>query len=287
MVDGATSDEALRVVLVVALVAAAGVLAGIFLSNAGKRRGVRRGAEFSEVRAVALEDLRALGDDLRNLDVDLQAAAHENPEAVNQHTRAYEYLEQAAVAFDRAANPEDLAAVSNALESGRFAMNASRTLFERGEAPRRRPPCFFDTRHGPSVDDVGWMPPDGPPRPVPACESCMWSIANGVEPAARQVSAGGRKIAFYDAPPHFESWFAGYFGGAAAGLVDGFPLGRALDDGYAGGLNTFGGGYGYLPVSYADTGILDPGGADIGHRQPGADTELVIRPAGHDTDSEG
>jgi hypothetical protein len=32
--------------------------------------------------------------------------------------------------------------------------------------------------------------------------------------------------------------------------------------------------------------VLDPGGADIGHRRPGADTELVIRPAGHDADTQ-
>ncbi len=177
--------------------------------------------------------------------------------------------------------------MSTALEAGRYHMTLARARFEGREPPQRRPPCFFDTRHGPSVDDVGWMPKTGPPRPVPACEACMRSVADGVEPVARQVIAAGRRMPFYEAPPHFESWFAGYFGGAAAGLVDGFPLGRALDDGYAGGLNTFGGGYGYLPVSYADTGLLDPGGADIGHRQPGADTELVIRPAGYDADTEG
>src|SRR5919197_3717630 len=112
----------------------------------------------------------------------------------------------------------------------------------------------------------------------------MRTIAKGADPPAGQVVAGGRRMAFSAAPPHFESWFAGYFGGAAAGLVDGFPLGRALDDGYAGGLNTFGGGYGYLPVSYADTGVPDPGGGDIGQGRPGADTGLLIRRAGHDTE---
>jgi hypothetical protein len=274
MVDGWASDEVLRVVLLVALVAAAAVLAGVFLSNAGRRRGVRRGADFSEVRAVALEDLRALGEDLRNLDVDLQAAAQENPEAVNQHTRAYEYLEQAAVAFDRAADPEDLAAVSGALESGRFAMTAARGLFERGEAPRRRPPCFFDTRHGPSVDDVGWMPADGPSRPVPACEDCRKKVANSLDPPVRRVRTGGRRVPFYNAPPQFESWFGGYFGRAAADLVGGFPLGNALDDGFAGGRRTSGGGYGYVPLSFADTGVLDSGGADTGERawEPGSVT---------------
>jgi hypothetical protein len=238
------------------------------------------------VRALAREDIVALGDDLRNLDLGPEAE-NDGSQAARDYTRAYESFQQAVEAFERAEGPNDFAPVSTALEAGRYYMTVARARFEGGDLPQRRPPCFFDTRHGPSVDDVGWMPQSGPPRPVPACENCMRSIANGVEPPARQVTSGGRKMPFYDAPPHFESWFAGYFGGAAAGLVDGFPLGRALDDGYAGGLNTFGGGYGYLPVSYADTGILDPGGADIGHQQPGADTELVIRPAGHDADIEG
>ena len=251
-----------------------------------RRRRSGRTSGFGDVRALAREDIVALGDDLRNLDVGLEAES-DNPQAIRDYTRAYESFQQAVEAFERAAGPNDFAPVSTALEAGRYYMTLARARFEGGEIPQRRPPCFFDTRHGPSVDDVGWMPQSGPPRPVPACESCMWSIANGVEPSARQVASGGRKLPFFDAPPHFESWFAGYFGGAAAGLVDGFPLGRALDDGYAGGLNTFGGGYGYLPVSYADTGVLDPGGADIGHRQPGADTELVIRPAGYDADHEG
>lgn len=261
-------------------------LVDVVVVNMLRRRRTGRTSGFGDVRALAREDIVALGDDLRNLDVGLEAES-DNSLATRDYTRAYESFQQAVEAFERATSPNDFAPVSTALEAGRYHMTLARARFEGREIPQRRPPCFFDTRHGPSVDDVGWMPVGGPPRPVPACNSCMWNIANGVEPAPREVVAGGRKMPFYDAPPYFESWFAGYFGGAAAGLVDGFPLGRALDDGYAGGLNTFGGGYGYLPVSYADTGVLDTGGADIGHRQPGADTELVIRPAGHDADTEG
>jgi hypothetical protein len=261
-------------------------LVDVVVVNVLRRRRSGRTSGFGDVRVLAREDIVALGDDLRNLDVSLEAES-DSSLAMRDYTRAYESFQQAVEAFERATGPNDFAPVSTALEAGRYYMTLARARFEGREIPQRRPPCFFDTRHGPSVDDVGWMPVGAPPRPVPACDSCMSNIANGVEPAPRQVLAGGRKRPFYDAPPHFESWFAGYFGGAAAGLVDGFPLGRALDDGYAGGLNTFGGGYGYLPVSYADTGVLDPGGADIGHRQPGADTELVIRPAGHDADTEG
>jgi hypothetical protein len=253
-------------------------------SNALQRRRRGRTTGFADVQALAREDIVALGEDMRDLDVGLEAET-DNPTALRDYTRAHESFQQGVEAYERASSPEDFAPVSTALEAGRYYMTMARARFEGREVPQRRPPCFFDTRHGPSVDDVGWIPTSGPSRPVPACDTCMRSIANGTEPVARQVLSAGRRMPFYEAPPHFESWFAGYFGGAAASLVDGFALGRALDDGYAGGLNTFGGGYGYLPVSYADTGLLDTGGADIGQRRPGADTELLIRPAGHDADT--
>jgi hypothetical protein len=273
--DAVARDTALQLVLVFALIAALAVFASITARHLGARRGLRRNQEVAEVRAVVEQDLRALGDDLRDLDVDLQAAEAEHPGALAQYSRAYEQLERASEAFERAATVEDMAPVSSALESGRFAMDAARAMFEGGEAPRRRPPCFFDTRHGTSVDDVGWEPPTGPSRPVPACSACMQAVASGVQPPPRRVRAGGSTVPFYEAPPYFESWFGGYFGGAAADLVGGFPLGRALDDGYVGGLNTFGGGYGHMPVSYADTGILDSGGAIMGEDEAEAGTITI------------
>jgi hypothetical protein len=259
-------------------------LAIMSYSGTLRRRPQSRTAGFADVQALAYEDITALDGELRELEAGLEAAG-DNPPGQRDYQRAKESLDQAKLAYDQAHVADDFAPVSTAVEAGRYFMTLARARLEGREAIQRRPPCFFDTRHGPSVDDVGWIPVTGPPRPVPACEACMRSVAGGVEPVARQVVAGGRRMAFYNAPPHFESWFAGYFGGAAASLVDGFPLGRALDDGYVGGLNTFGGGYGYLPVSFADTGLLDPGGGDIGTGLSGADTELLVRPAGHDVDS--
>jgi hypothetical protein len=268
-------NTVLVAVLAVAGVVALGVLLALGLENRSERRSIRRTTQFAEVKATAQEDLDALADDLGNLNVDLQAAETDNPRAVNQYTRAYEYLERAGQAFEQARSPADLAQVSSALESGRFSMAAARAMFERGTAPRRRPPCFFDTRHGPSVHDVGWEPPYGPPRPVPACQACMRQIASGVQPQPRRVRAGLRRVPFYEAPAHYESWFGGYFGGAAADLVAGFPLGNALDDGFVGGRHSSGGGYGYLPVSYADTGVLDSGGAITGERESDSGTITI------------
>jgi hypothetical protein len=269
------ADTVLLVLLALAGVVALSVLAALGLENRSNRRTLRSRSQFAEAKAVSQEDLTALGDDLRNLAVDFQADELDNPAAVNQYTRAHELMERAEQAFEQARSPNDLAQVSSALESGRYAMTAARAMFERRDPPRRRPPCFFDPRHGPSVNDVGWEPPTGPPRPVPACEACMRQIANGVQPQPRRVRTGMRRVPFYDAPPHFESWFGGYFGGAAADLVAGFPLGKALDDGFVGGRNTSGGGYGYLPVSYADTGVLDSGGAITGERESDSGTITI------------
>jgi hypothetical protein len=273
--DTVARDTALQLVLVFALIAALAVVASIVARNLGARRGLRRGQEFDEVRAVVEQDLRALDHDLRDLDVDIQAVQAEHPQALAQYSRSFEQYERASEAFEQATTVEDMAPVSSALESGRFAMDATRAMFEGRDPPRRRPPCFFDTRHGTSVDDVGWEPPTGPPRPVPACSACMQAIAAGVQPRPRMVRAGGRTVPFYEAPSHFESWFGGYFGGAAADLVAGFPLGKALDDGYVGGLNTYGGGYGHVPASYADTGILDSGGAIMGEHESDAGTITI------------
>jgi hypothetical protein len=273
--DGADGNTLLVVLLAIAGVVTLAVLLALTLENRSERRSVRFGNQFGEAKAVAQEDLTALADDLRNLDVDLQADELDNPQAVNQYTRAHEFLERAEQAFEQARDPTDLAQVSTALESGRFAMASARALFERRDPPRRRPPCFFDTRHGPSVNDVGWEAPGGPPRPVPVCAACMRQIASGAQPQPRKVRTGLRRVPFYDLPPHFESWFGGYFGGAAADLVVGFPLGNALDDGFVGGRNSSGGGYGYLPVSYADTGVLDTGGAITGERESDSGTITI------------
>ena len=271
----ADGNTVLVVLLAVAGALALAVLLALFRENRLERRSVLSGHQFGEARSASEDDLNALADDLRNLNVDLQAEEAGNPQAVNQYTRAYEYLERAEEAFERARSPADLARVSSALESGQYAMAAARAMVEGGDPPRRRPPCFFDTRHGPSVHDVGWEPPYGPPRPVPACQACMRQIASGVQPQPRRVRAGLRRVPFYEAPAHFESWFGGYFGGAAADLVAGFPLGNALDDGFVGGRHSSGGGYGYLPVSYADTGVLDSGGAITGERESDSGTITI------------
>ena len=129
-------NTVLVVVLAVAGVVALGVLLALGLENRSERRSIRSTTQFAEVKATAQEDLDALADDLANLNVNLQAAEADNPQAVNQYTRAYESLERASQAFEQARSPADLAQVSSALESGRFSMAAARAMVVRHGACR-------------------------------------------------------------------------------------------------------------------------------------------------------
>jgi hypothetical protein len=231
------------------------VVGGLLIDKTRQRRARSR-SNFREVRTTSEEDVAALSADLHALDATMGVVDVTSDQALAELAAARESFEKAHERLAEASKPEDLAAVSSALEAARFYMTSARSRVEGHGGLRRRAPCFFDTRHGPSVNDVGWIPTGAAPRPVPACAMCMRQVNDNVQPPVRLVRAGGELVPFYHAPPHFESWFGGYFGGAAHGLVQGFPLGRALDDGFAGARN-MGIGYGYVPASFADTGELD------------------------------
>jgi hypothetical protein len=231
-----------------------------------RRRRARSRSNFREVRATSEEDVAALSTDLAALDATMGVIEETSDQAMAELAAARKSFETAHERLAQASNPEELAPVSSALEAARFFMTSARSRVEGHGGLRRRAPCFFDTRHGPSVNDVGWIPTGAAPRPVPACATCMRQVNDHVQPAARLVRVGGDQVPFYEAPPHFESWFGGFFGGAAHSLVQGFPLGRALDDGFAGARN-MGIGYGYVPASFADTGELDQAGGRTGFRE--------------------
>ena len=219
-----------------------------------REREAERLRELEEVKSVANEDLVALGDDIRALDLDT-SMPDADPEAVRHYTEAVDQYQKAATALDRARRTEDLAPMSAALEAGRFSMASTKAILEGRPLPERRPPCFFDPRHGPSVEDVQWAPPDGAPRMVPACAADAQRVHDGLEPESRQVlaGAGGRMTPYWNAPGYYGPWAGGYFGGfPMGGLFTGLLLGSFL-----------GGGWGH-PV-YVDGGGDDGGdGGDAG-----------------------
>ena len=247
---------------------------GALIFGARRRRREReaeRRRELEEVKQVAQEDLVALGDDIRALDLDT-SMPDADPEAVRHYTEAVDQYQKAATALDQARRVEDLAPVSAALEAGRYEMAATKAILEGRPVPERRAPCFFDPRHGPSVEDVEWAPPGGAPRMVPACAADAQRVHDGLEPESRQVlaGAGGRMTPYWNAPGYYGPWAGGYFGGfPMGGLFTGLLLGSWLGGGWGwGGYPAYaggdGGGDGGDAGGGGDFGGGDWGGGDFG-----------------------
>ena len=170
------------------------LLLGIPLAFVGAGRLRRRReerAQLAEVKEFARDDLVALGDDIRALDLDVEMP-DVDPAAKRDYGRAVECYTAADDAFDRARRPEDMEHVTSALEEGRYAMTAARARLEGTPVPERRPPCFFDPRHGPSTTDAEWAPAGGAPRPVPVCAADAQRLEDGLDPDVRQVTVGGQ-----------------------------------------------------------------------------------------------
>jgi hypothetical protein len=172
-----------------------------------------------------------------------------DPHAKEDYGQAIEAYKKGSTALDRAHRTQDLEQVTSAIEEGRFAMASAQARLEGRSPPERRPPCFFDPRHGPSTRDVRWAPPGGQPREVPACEADALAVEGGRDPESRQVEAGGRMVPYWGAPAYFGPFAGGYFGGFG-GFLPGLLFGELL-----GGGGMFGGGY---------YGGGDPGGGNGG-----------------------
>jgi hypothetical protein len=233
-------------------------LAAIALSRRRQRRRQEEYArvELEEVKQVAREDLVALGEDIRALDLDVQMP-DADPEGKQHYGQAVERYTEAEQALDRARVPEDIEPVTSALEEGRWAMSAAKAELAGGRAPERRAPCFFDPRHGPSVADVEWAPPGGQPRPVPVCAADLQRIEDGIDPEARQVPVGGQMVPYWAAGPAYMPWAGGFFGG---GLLPGLFLGSML----GGGLGMFGGAAADDAFADGGGGLGDFGGGSLG-----------------------
>ncbi|CAM5261990.1 hypothetical protein SAVIM40S_07644 [Streptomyces avidinii] len=133
------------------------------------------------------------------------------------YERALDSYESAKSKMDRARHPSDVRGVTRALEEAATPSRSWRPAARGGEIPARRPPCFFDPRHGPSVADVLWTPSGGASREVPVCGADEARLTRGEDPMSRTVDVGdGNRRPYWEAGPAYGPWAGGYFGG---GLV--------------------------------------------------------------------
>jgi hypothetical protein len=188
------------------------------------RRGGQSDPRMDAVRRVASEDVTQLGEQLQHEPVPDGLGE----EALADWQRALDAYENAKGALENAQTPEDLQWVTRALDDGRFALATLQARREGRELPNRRGPCFFDQRHGLSVQDSSWAPPGGAPRDVPVCAACATRIADGISPDARTVPTAAGDKPYWEAGPEYGPWARGWYGAQGAYLLNGMLVGTVL-----------------------------------------------------------
>ncbi|MEV6050600.1 hypothetical protein [Streptomyces sp. NPDC052107] len=260
---GGSSGTALIVVAAVLVAGGAGAYALVRRSR--RRRAEEQRAALDRLRVVVDEDITAFGEELDRLDFQpAEPGADDAMRADYEHALdAYETAKQRMAAASR---PEDVRTVTEALEDGRFSLARLAARREGRPLPERRPPCFFDPRHGPSVTDATWTPPGGAPRQVPVCAADATRLADGRDPVIREVDTDYGRRPYWDAGPAYGPWAGGYFGGGILpGLLVGTLLGSMMATpsyaaDYGTGYGDFGGDYQGGDVSGTDFDAQDFGG---------------------------
>jgi len=255
-------------VLLLVLAAIAVVASTVSRRGAERRELVRRRAALEPVQKLTAEDITALGEELQTLDLDLAGRTLTAGER-SDYQRALDSYDAAKTAADAMAVPDDVRHVTEILEDGRYAIACVRARVAGEPLPTRRPPCFFDPRHGPSVADVPWTPAGGTARDVPACALDAERVRAGASPDTRMVMVGAQRVPYWQGGRAYAPYASGYFGAFGpmdwmfAGLLfggfggfdmigDGFDaLGDGIGDGFGGigdglgdGIDSIGDGLG-------------------------------------------
>ncbi|MEU4657918.1 hypothetical protein AB0G32_29020 [Streptomyces sp. NPDC023723] len=247
----------------VVVVGGAGVYA---LSRRNRRRHEEeQRAALEKLRVVVDEDITAFGEELDRLDFRPGEPGADDAMRAD-YERALDAYERSKALMAGARRPEDVRAVTQAVEDGRFALALLAARRAGEPLPERRPPCFFDPRHGPSVADVAWTPVGGATREVPVCAADRTRLADGRDPMVREVDTDGGRRPYWEAGPAYGPWAGGYFGGGilpgllVGTMLGGMMAGPAYAADYGAGYGDFGGGHAGGDVSGADFDSDDFGG---------------------------
>ena len=223
--------ELLGLLVVVAIITGVVVIAG---RSHKVREMERKRAELEPVKKLAFEDITALGVELQELELEL--AGRELDAGMNSdYQRALDAYEAAKTAGDSITEPDQIKHVTEILEDGRYAIACVRARVAGQPLPTRRPPCFFDPRHGLSVRDVSYAPPGGTQRDVPACALDAERVEAGADPDIRQVMVGSQRVPYWQGGRAYQPYAAGYFGNF--GPMEWMFMGML----FSGGFDAFGG----------------------------------------------
>lgn len=224
------------------MVLAVGAAVVWLVVRTNKRKALeRKAAALEPVKKLADEDVTALGEELQRLDLELAGRPLLDDGERADYQRALDSYETAKEAADRMAAPDDVRHVTEILEDGRYAMACVRARVAGEPLPTRRPPCFFDPRHGLSTEDVPYTTPGGTTRNVPACALDAQRVQAGADPDIRKVMVGSRRVPYWQGGPAYQPYARGYFG--AFGPLDWIFMGFMFE-GLGDGLGALAGGLG-------------------------------------------
>lgn len=266
---GSTGGSPIPALVILGVIAA---IIGTIAVIAIRRGRQRRERALERLRPLLDEDITALGERLGAFDTTdprLDDAGRQDLQVA---------LDAYASASDRASRiraSTDVVATVRSLDNGRYALSCVEARLAGAPIPARRAPCFFDPRHGVSLDDVRWEPPGGVAHPVPACAECLVAVREGSQPRAREVEVDGARRPYWDADATYAPYARGYFGDfqtTMAGAFTGTLIAQALIGSAAApnpahpgvattGAATFGVGEG---PSSGGSGGGDFGGGDFG-----------------------
>lgn len=203
---GKSSGSGLVIIgmLLVVLAAAGGL--GFWAYRNNKKT---QAAQLVVVGNAVSEDVTDLGDKLAAVDTHNPALEGDGAADLG---RALDSYNAARLTLDTMKSAADAGRATKQLEDGRYYLACVQARIDGKPLPERRPPCFFDPRHGPSVQDADWAPPGGAARPVPVCAACATMLATGEHPVTRQVQAiNGQYVPYYAGGQAYASYGRGYY----------------------------------------------------------------------------
>lgn len=205
--DGGSADPTGVLIGTGVVLAAGGAGAYTLVRRNRRKKEEERQAALEKLRVVVDEDITAFGEELDRLDFHPAEKGADDAMRAN-YERALDAYEEAKSFMASAQRPEEVRAVTQALEDGRFSLAVLAARRQGRPPPPRRAPCFFDPRHGPSVADATWTPDGGTPRDVPVCAADRTRLAEGLEPVAREVDTDTGRRPYWEAGPAYGPWAA-------------------------------------------------------------------------------
>ena len=192
----------LGVVLLVAVVAAAFVVIARRSVGQGRRVRVEQARQLSLAKRAAEADVNGFGDEVARLSF----LAEADPVADDLYDLLAALHARALEALAEARQPDDLCQVTELLEEGRWTAARLAARAAGLPMPTRRPPCFFNPGHGPSIRNIIWQH-----RNVPACAADAGRIESGADPYIRTVERDDRRVPYWEGGPTHAGWARGYY----------------------------------------------------------------------------